>query len=149
MNERMGIALFVVLIAAAGCSGSMRRDEDAARAKIRMVGMTKEEVLGCMGPPKKKAVEGATEVWSYPSGDGHSQWSSGSYKTTDSYRPSHYTHTDNFGFLGGESEKRFCTVNVTMTNGVVKAVHYIGPSATNFYNENDQCGYAVVACAKQ
>jgi outer membrane protein assembly factor BamE (lipoprotein component of BamABCDE complex) len=33
-----------------------------------MVGLTKEQVLACMGPPASKAT-GATEVWSYPSGN--------------------------------------------------------------------------------
>ena len=35
-----------------------------------MVGMSKEQVLTCMGPPASKTAEGQTEVWSYNSGDG-------------------------------------------------------------------------------
>ncbi len=140
---------FLILLAISGCGGSLRRDEDAARAKVRMVGMTKEEVLGCMGPPKKKAVEGATEVWSYLSSSGHSYLSGGSFKNSETYRPSHYSRSDSFSLFGQESERRFCTVNVTMKDGAVKAVHYLGPAATNFYNDHDQCGYAVAACAQQ
>ncbi|HEU0117876.1 MAG TPA: hypothetical protein VFR09_04510 [Alphaproteobacteria bacterium] len=58
--------------------------------------MTKEQVLVCMGPAKKKAHEdeGDTDVWSYPS----------SAKRSD-------TH---------------CTVNVVMHNGIVTGLQYIG-----------------------
>jgi hypothetical protein len=35
-----------------------------------MVGLSKEQVLACMGPPATKAAEGAAEVWSYASGNG-------------------------------------------------------------------------------
>ena len=32
-----------------------------------MVGLSKEQVLACMGPPATKAAEGATKVWGYAS----------------------------------------------------------------------------------
>jgi len=35
-----------------------------------MVGLSKEQLLVCMGLPASKAAEGQTEVWSYNSGDG-------------------------------------------------------------------------------
>ena len=35
-----------------------------------MVGMSKEQVLACMGAPVNKATEGMTEVWAYNSGNG-------------------------------------------------------------------------------
>jgi hypothetical protein len=35
----------------------------------KMIGFSKERVLACMGPPTKQATVGATEVWSYESGD--------------------------------------------------------------------------------
>jgi hypothetical protein len=41
-----------------------------------MIGLSKEQVLACMGPPVSKAKEGSTEVWSYPSGDGTTNASS-------------------------------------------------------------------------
>jgi hypothetical protein len=41
-------------------------------ARGRCVGLTKEQVLACMGPPAIRMAEGATEVWSYNSGDGRS-----------------------------------------------------------------------------
>jgi len=55
-----------------------------------MIGLIKEQVLACMGPPASKATEGPTEVWSYPSGN--------------------------------------CIVNVTMMDGKVKRMNYVGPT---------------------
>ena len=63
--------MFVVVVlgtALAGCA--IQRAQVAQDARAQMVGMSKEQVLACMGPPGNKAAEGATEVWSYASGDG-------------------------------------------------------------------------------
>ncbi|MDR3425334.1 MAG: hypothetical protein P4M13_09750 [Alphaproteobacteria bacterium] len=125
---------FVALLS--GCIGSLQRDDDAAAAKTRMIGMAREDVLACMGPPKKKAKEGETEVWSYLSTDSQSSY------VGDTIKPTGYTHT-----IGSHS-RNFCTVNVVMKDDVVKVVHYLGPYATNFYNTDDQCGYAVRACVE-
>jgi outer membrane protein assembly factor BamE (lipoprotein component of BamABCDE complex) len=57
-------------VALAGCA--VQRAQVAQDARARMVGMSKEQVLGCMGPPGTKAAEGQTEVWSYASGNGYS-----------------------------------------------------------------------------
>ena len=47
----------------AGCA--FQRARLAQDAQGRMVGMTREQVFACMGPPQTKAAEGATEGWSY------------------------------------------------------------------------------------
>ena len=49
---------------------SRHRAELAQDAQSYMVGMSKEEVLRCMGPPRTKTTEGATEVWSFDPGNG-------------------------------------------------------------------------------
>ena len=53
----------------AGCA--IQRSQVAQEAKASMVGMTKEQVFTCMRPAPTKATEGATEIWSYPSGNGY------------------------------------------------------------------------------
>lgn len=68
MNLRAGILLSALATINAGCS--IQRAAVANQAQENMVGFTKEQVLGCMGPPAARAVEGATEVWSYGSSDG-------------------------------------------------------------------------------
>lgn len=122
-------ALALVL---AGCS-SFQRADDAAAAQKRMPGLTREEVLACMGPARKKASEGATEVWSYLSTNGLADSQSSTYKPTG------------YVFTTGSRDKSFCTVNVVMRDGVVTAVHYNGPSG-GLFDKNEQCGYAVANC---
>src|SRR5438477_11260530 len=58
-----------VVIAACVADCAAQRTQIANYAQNKMVGLTKEQVLACMGSPASKATEGATEVWSYPSGN--------------------------------------------------------------------------------
>ena len=90
------LALLFATLALAGCQ--IQRAVIAQDARTSMIGMTKEQALSCMGPPVNKAVEGATEVWSYP---------------------------PPVGTMPGE---RYCTVNLTMTAGRISTVDYLGPS---------------------
>jgi len=64
--RKLGIVALGVTLA--GCA--IQRAEIAQDARAQMVGMSKEQVLACMGAPASKAAEGATEVWGYNSGDG-------------------------------------------------------------------------------
>src|SRR5947207_14676672 len=65
------IALTVAASGLAGCA--IERAQVAHDVQSRMVGLTKEQLLACMGPPTAKAAEGTTEVWSYNSGNDHTQ----------------------------------------------------------------------------
>lgn len=124
----------LALLMLSGC-GSFDRASDAAAAKHKMVGMTKEQVLACMGPPKQKAHVDATEVWSYASTNGLSTANGISQKIGKS------------GATVGTSSHQhyFCTVNVVMTNDVVSVVHYNGPRG-GMLAQDEQCGYAVEHC---
>jgi hypothetical protein len=115
---------------------AIQRAVVANDAQDKMIGLSKEQVLACMGIPATKAVEGATEVWAYPSGNNH-------------------TVASTFGNVGrgggfsatGVSESRFCTVNVTMTAGRVSRLNYIGPTG-GLLTPNEQCAFAVQNCEK-
>ncbi len=96
-----------------------------------MLGMTKEQVLSCMGPPVNKAAEGATEVWAYNSGNG---------MQVASISGNRYSAT-------AVSSQRFCTINVVMTNGAVSAINYTGPTG-GLLTAGEQCAYAVNACVR-
>lgn len=110
-----------------GCA--VQRSQVAQDARTSMVGLNKERVLACMGPPASKAAEGATEVWSYDSGNGMqiADASGDRYSTTV------------------VSTRRFCKVNVVMTNGSVSAVNYAGPTG-GLLTSGEQCAYAVQQC---
>ena len=110
---------------------AIQRAQEAQDARVQMVGLSKEQVLGCMGPPISKAAEGATEVWTYNSGNGMTI-SGGSVSG---------------GSFSATSSSRFCTVNVVMTKGQVTALNYTGPTG-GLLTAGEQCAYAVDACVK-
>ena len=67
----MRIAVYVLIAVAflfGGCA--FERAKVANDSQNAMIGLTKEQVLACMGPPANQAAVGATEVWSYGSGNG-------------------------------------------------------------------------------
>ena len=70
-----------------------------------MVGLSKEQLLVCMGLPASKAAEGQTEFSSYNSGDG-TTIASGSVSQ---------------GSFSGVSSRRFCQINVVMSAGAARA----------------------------
>lgn len=113
------------------CGCAFQRAEVAQDARAQMVGMSKEQVLSCMGAPVNKAAEGATEVWSYNSGNG-------------------MTITDaSYGRFGGTavSASRFCTVNIVFSGPQVSAVNYNGPTG-GLLTAGEQCAYAVNSCVR-
>src|SRR3974390_3053735 len=97
-------------------SCSFQRAQVAADAQTAMVGMTKEQVLACMGPPVNKATEGATEVWVYNSGNGQTDVAT-------------YASGNRFSAAGfGVASQRFCQININMNASRVAAVNYVGPT---------------------
>jgi hypothetical protein len=126
----MRILLFVALAAAlGGCA--IQRAQVAQEAQGSMIGMPKEQVLACMGPPINRAAEGTTEVWAYNSGNGLT------------------TTSASYGRFGGSavSSSRFCNVNIVMSAGQVSAVNYTGPTG-GLLTAGEQCAYAVERCTK-
>jgi hypothetical protein len=124
----------LMIFALAGCV--FQRSENAERARQKMIGWTKEQVLVCMGPPAKKAHEGETDVWSYHSTNGEHDYAGDKHKLS-------VTDTLNFG----QGYRYFCDVNVVMTNGTVAAVHYNGPRG-GLLTHDEQCGYAIEHCVE-
>ncbi len=123
--------LAIVALAATVGGCAIQRAQIAQDARAQMVGMSREQVLTCMGPPANKAAEGQTEVWSYNSGDGTTV-TSGSVS---------------YGNFSGVSSRRFCQINVVMSGGAVWSVNYQGPTG-GLITAGEQCAYAVDACVK-
>jgi hypothetical protein len=113
------IVLLAASAVAAGCA--FQRAQIASDAQTSMVGLTKEQTLACMGPPASKAVEGATEVWSFDSGNGMTQYGD------------------------GVAVRRFCKVNLTMTGGRINRVDYLGPTG-GLLTPGEQCAFALEHC---
>jgi len=108
-----------------GCA-LVDREKLAQEAQTSMIGMTKEQALTCMGPPNNKDAEGATEVWSYPSGGP--------------------AYVSNKGVVA--TETRLCTTNLTMTAGRVSQVTYLSPYGAPLPSNADECAYALRICMK-
>jgi hypothetical protein len=98
-----------------------------------MIGLPKEKVLTCMGPPADQMTVGNTEVWAYASGNGQtigSAFASGG---------------NGFASGFGVTEQRFCKVDIVMSKGVVSAVNYSGPTG-GLLTAGEQCAFAVQNC---
>ena len=134
----------------AGCA--LQRAQVAQDARAQMVGMTKEQVLACMGPPPNRAAEGQTEVWSYASGNGYSA-TVASANSSGNFEASRYGNSisgTSTGTASGTaiSTRRFCTVNVVISGGAVSAVNYQGPTG-GLLTAGEQCAFVVDACVKK
>lgn len=136
MKFRLSQVLAIGCVAVFLCGCVFQRAQTAADAKKQMVGMTKEQVLACMGSPRQKAQADATEVWSYHSTDGLSTGYSDKYKSGN--------NTASYGL----SSRYFCDVNVVMKDGRVAAIHYNGPTG-GLLDGDEQCGYAVEHCVAE
>jgi hypothetical protein len=148
---RLGTALtFTVIgIVTAGCA--VQRAEVARDAQSKMIGLSKEQVLACMGPPASRMAEGSTEVWSYNSGNGQVVTSGSSYSNSQA------TITGGAGYATGNattfgsgfstSSRRYCTVNVAMTDGRVSRINYVGPTG-GLLTQGEQCAFVVQNCTK-
>ena len=129
------IVVVLAIFALASSCGSIKRAETAKQAQASMVGMSKEQVLACMGAPSQRAAEGETEVWGYASGDG---------ELTVALTG---TANGNFGSAIGVSSERFCKIDVVMRAGLVSTVNYSGPTG-GLLTKGSQCGYAVEHCVR-
>ena len=144
------VGLICFAAALSGCA--IQRAQVAKDAREQMVGFSKEQVLGCMGPPANKAVEGQTEVWSFASGNGYSSTiaSADVSTTAQALRVGNqvYGSANSTGFGTAISTRRYCTVNVVMTAGLVSTVNYQGPTG-GLLTSGEQCAFAVDACVKK
>lgn len=141
------LAAFVPIIA--GCA--VQRAVVASDAQQKMIGLSKEEVLSCMGPPAARAAEGATEVWSYQSGNGQTTSVATGFSQANAnlYGGPGYASATAVGTSGGiaTTTRRYCTVNVTMAAGQVSRVNYVGPTG-GLLTPGEQCAFAVQNCTQ-
>ena len=142
-------ALAVASGGLAGCA--IERAQVAQDAQTRMVGLTKEQVLACMGPPAAKAAEGSTEVWSYNSGSDHTQVATFGQSMTNASAAGGRGYASGTAFTTGSnigvSSRRYCTVNVVMSGGRVSRINYSGPTGGPL-TAGEQCAFAVQNCTR-
>lgn len=145
----VGAVAFVV----GGCA--VQRAVVAQTAQDKMVGMSREQVLACMGPPATKAAEGATEVWSYGSGNDRTTTIGTGYAQTHGSisgerRGNQFSATGEAtttSLATVNSSRRYCTVNVVMTDGRVSRLNYAGPTG-GILTGGEQCAFAIQNCVQ-
>jgi hypothetical protein len=147
------IRLVLVAGVVSGCA--VQRAVVARGAQEKMVGLSREQVLACMGPPASKATEGSTEVWSYSSGNDHVTAIGTGYAQTDGT----FTSERRGGTFSGtgsstttslntvNATRRSCTVNVVLNEGMVSRLNYSGPTG-GILTAGEQCAFAVENCAR-
>jgi hypothetical protein len=118
-----------------GCA--LQRAQDASDAQQQLVGMSKSQILACMGIPGKKATEGRIEVWSYNSGNGQ----------TDTFvtGSTQANMLGNSGYAAGTTSRRYCVVNIAIENDRVGNVSYVGPTG-GLVTQGEQCAFVVQNC---
>lgn len=118
-----------------GCE--LQRAQEASDAKKLLIGMSREHVLACMGSPVNAAKAGGTEVWTYASGNNH----------TDSFGS--VSAWGGWGFASGfgssTSTSRSCKIDIVMNEGRVSRVNYTGPTG-GLLTKGEQCAFALEAC---
>jgi hypothetical protein len=145
MWERIMRILIIAMGLLSGCA--LERAQVAQDAQGKMVGLPKEQVLSCMGIPAQKSVEGATEVWSYNSGNGSTVTSSFASANTMVSGNRYAASGSGFGSGLSVSSQKYCIVNVVMNNGRVSQINYSGPTGGPITG-GEQCAFAVRNCAR-
>jgi hypothetical protein len=146
----VNLALFLIT----GCT--IQRAIVANQAQHDLVGMSKEQILACMGPPTDRQAEGATEVWAYPSGGRTDTFSTaqaygsgaGTYSgmTTGNLSTGTSTGTSSATAFGtSTSTTRYCVVDVVFNRGMVSAVNYQGRTG-GLITQGEECAFAVENC---
>lgn len=155
IENKMIYRLIVIgcALATAGCA--VQRAVVAQSAQDKMVGMSREQVLTCMGPPATKAAEGSTEVWSYGSGNDRTTTIGTGYAQTHGSisgerRGNQFSATGEAtttSLATVNSSRRYCTVNVVMTDGRVSRLNYAGPTG-GILTGGEQCAFAIQNCVQ-
>lgn len=148
MQKILTTMALISLVFLSGCA--LERAQEAANAKQSMVGMSKEDVLTCMGSPEAKEHEGRTDVWSYSSGGGSD--SVGSAFGQSQFSANRFGNTvtgsgTSTGIGFGRTRARYCTVHVVFKNDVVAAVNYAGRTG-GLLDQGEQCAYALQNCVR-
>jgi hypothetical protein len=126
-------AIWLAPLLALALAACAERPEVDQIAQMDMIGLSKTDILACMGAPARRHGLGeGTEIWTYAVG----------YTTTDSPP---WTAGLNFSLSAKPAP---CDVQVVMTNGHVSQVSYLMPDGRPLPSGR-QCAFAVQACARR
>jgi hypothetical protein len=137
------LAFGCAAILLAGCAVT-KRVEDAENAQTKIVGLSEERLLACVGAPANKTVEGNREIWSYNSDYEQSSRRFCKLELVTFFGPS---CVDGFSPPTRPPVRVACTVKIVMNNSRVTQVNYAGATGEPL-THGEQCGLAVENCVR-
>lgn len=126
------ITLSLVGLMISACA--IQRAQEASDAQAKMIGLSKEQVLTCMGTPTKTAAAGNTGVWSYNSGNSRTD----TFGAADAWGGGGWASA----FGSSTTTSRYCKVDVVINADHVSRVNYSGPTG-GLLTKGEQCAFAV------
>jgi hypothetical protein len=118
----------------AGCTG-MEQSKFARQAKTELVGMSREEVLDCAGPPERVIKSGKRELLVYFAGD-----------ESPAARNLAPTGLDAPGIFHGGHEAN-CEVTFVLEEGRVSELRYQGQTG-GIFTRNSRCAAILRYCMR-
>ena len=143
MRIRTTTAISTIMLGAILLSAcALQRARIAERAKTDMIGLSKPEILDCMGQPDSRS-----------GGDGFEQWT---YSRSDNpgigdFGGASNSRAPNVG-IGGETQTtargRYCVATVTFRRDSVSSIRFSGTTG-GIVTRDEQCAFLVSACTRQ
>ncbi len=136
-NVKIIISLLLLLPILSGCA-NIKASQTAAQAKTKLIGMSKENILQCMGATETIQTVGNTEVWKY--------YSAGTPKTTINL----YNNTsgyNQYSYGTANTTQTTCKIDIVFINGNVSRVNYSGNTG-GLLTKDYQCAESVKNCVK-
>ena len=127
----LAAATAVGLFALLGAAAASEPEVDQI-AQQKMIGLSKKQLLACMGAPAHRMRIGSTEIWTYPTGSALVE--GGIFSPGLNGMAS---------FFGGADA--FCNVNVVTTNGAASQIYYSAPDGGPL-RLGEQCLFAAQNC---
>jgi hypothetical protein len=137
--------LLVLALMLSGCSGSGQNLIQLQDSRNRLVGLSDEKILACMGRPQGRFTYGSTEVWQYNSNAAREP--AGGAASTPAHGATPMAAGGPAATSAPAAGARYCVVNVAMSNKAVQSVNYSGLSGAA--PEAEQCATAVKGCLPQ
>jgi hypothetical protein len=126
------ISYGLILSLIASCA--IQRAEIATKAQSSMIGMSKQQILQCMGAADSTQIVGVVESWKYHSGG-------------ESHATTNISNYGEFATASTSVTKRYCEVNILFSNDSVTNINYSGRTG-GLLSKGEQCAYAVSNCVR-
>ena len=142
MGGRFATVLMTIVLGAAMLSAcAIQRAKIAERAKTDMIGLTKSEILTCMGQPDSRRGGEDFEEWTYSRSDAPGVGSFGSGRIGP----------DSDNGIGNDTRTtargRYCVATVSFRRDSVSSVRFSGTTG-GIVTRDEQCAFLVSACTR-